>query len=82
MEALSSEQRKIISSKKITFEVSPYEMAFILEIRKHTFGRVTAVITDGIPLRIETNRSEMITDSPEFNSVVDSFLKQDAKGKN
>lgn len=72
----TSEQVKIISAKRITMEVSPYEMAFIFELRKHSFGRVTAVITDGVPLRLELNQSVMVTDTDGYDEVVKSFEKE------
>lgn len=79
--ALNSEQIKQLASQKITFEVSVYEMAFIIELRKHSFGRVTAVITDGVPQRFEVNQSSMVADSEAFEEIVKNLEKEVSNDK-
>ena len=65
-------------------EVSPFEMAFILKMRQINFGRVTAILTDGVPYRIETNRSDMVLDDNEnmeeiVSKLIEAERLQDAK---
>jgi len=65
MNVLTEQQRQKLSSKTLKMQVSAFEMAFILELRKHTFGRITAVITNGVPLRVEIGKSIMLLDNEE-----------------
>lgn len=74
-ENLSSDKIKTLASKKFPMKLSIFEIAFIREIRKHKFGRIIAVITDGIPLRIEKNVSEMITDTDSYKETINNLPK-------
>lgn len=58
--SLSNDQKRILSQMKIPMDVSPFEAEFIKKLRQYSHGRVTAVLLDGIPVRIETNISEFI----------------------
>lgn len=69
-EAITVEQRKQLSEVQYTMKVSAFEMAFILELRKHTFGRITAVITSGVPFRVEIAKSIMLMESDEQREEV------------
>ena len=70
---------KDMNKRVITMKVTPYEKALILEIRKHSFGRVTAIITDGIPQRLEMNQSKMITDLDDFERVLKELIDEKQK---
>ena len=77
-ESITNEQRKKLASKRIPMEVSPFEMAFVLKMRQINFGRVTAVLMDGVPFRIETNRSDMVlNDNRDMNTIISKLIEQE-----
>lgn len=67
---LSNDKRKGLTEKKYTMQISAFEMAFILELRKHTFGRITAVVTDGVPYRVEIGKSIMLLNDEESQQEI------------
>lgn len=73
---LTSEQRKIISGKRITLLVSPYEAAVIQELRKHTHAEVIVTILDGVPYRVKLNISVMMEQSDQFEEILSDIAKQ------
>lgn len=72
---LTNEQRRILSAKRITMEVSPFEAEFIKQMRKYAHGRVTAVILDGIPFKIETNISQMLFEETDAVDTLKKVIK-------
>lgn len=72
---LTSEQRKILSGKRIALMVSPYEAAVIQEIRKHTHAEVLVTILDGVPYRCKLNISVMMEQSEQFEEIIGEIAK-------
>ncbi len=72
---LTNEQRKIISGKRITMLVSPYEAAVIEELRKHTHAKVIVNILDSIPYRIELAISVMVEQGEDFEKNIAKLSK-------
>lgn len=69
-ETLTDEKRKKLATKIHTVSVSAFELAFILEMRKHNFGRITAVIVGGIPSRVEISQSIQLLESKESQEAL------------
>lgn len=72
---LTNEQRKILSGKRLTMIVSPYEAAVIEELRKHTHAEVIVTIMDGIPYRCKLSISVMMEQSTQFEDIVAKIIK-------
>jgi len=73
---LTTEQRKIISGKRLNMSVSPYEASVIEELRKHTHAEVIVTILDGVPYRVKLNISVMMEQSDQFEAIVSNIAKQ------
>lgn len=70
---LTGDQRKLLSNMRIKVEISPFEAEIIKELRKISYGKVSIQVTDDVPFRLTTERSEMIiagTDSFDTLSQV------------
>ncbi len=48
---LSNEQQKILHSKRIKYDISPYEIGIIKAMRKIQFGQLTIHFLQGVPVR-------------------------------
>lgn len=70
---LTNEERRRLNTKRIDIEVTPFEAEFIKQMRKYTHGRITAVLLDGIPVRIEFNITQMIFGDDD--DIVDKVKK-------
>ena len=62
---IPTEKRNKLANRIHKVSVSAFEMAFILEMRKHNFGRITAVIVGGVPNRVEISQSIQLLESRE-----------------
>lgn len=74
---LTTEQRKKMSGKRLTMEVSPYEAAVIEELRKLQHAEVIVTILDGIPYRVKLNISVMMEQSEQFEDIVAQIAKKE-----
>jgi len=73
---LTNEQRKVLSGKRLSMQVSPFEAAVIEELRKLTHGEVIVTVLDGIPYRIKLNISVMMEQSEQFEDIVAQLAKK------
>lgn len=70
-ERIPNSRKKVVSQQRVEMQVSPFEREFVLQMRKYTHGRVTAVMLDGVPIRIETHISEMILPNEVVNTGIE-----------
>lgn len=73
---LTTEQRKVLSGKRLTMQVSPYEAAVIEELRKYTHAEIIVTILDGVPYRCKLSISVMMEQSDQFETIVADIAKQ------
>ena len=74
---LTTEQRKVLSGKRIQMEVSPYEASVVEELRKHSHAEVVVTILDGVPYRCKLSISVMMEQSTDFEEILAKIAKKD-----
>lgn len=57
---LTNEQRRELAKKTIHMEVTVFEAEVLREIRECMHGRITVIMLDGTPCRIEFSHSKML----------------------
>lgn len=70
-ERIPNSRKKVVSQQREEMMVSPFEREFVLKMRQYSHGRVTAVLLDGVPIRIETSVSEMLLPNEVVNTGIE-----------
>lgn len=77
---LSNEERKILSSKRVSMDVSPFEAEMIRELRTFTHGRFIVQLLDGVPIRYMVEISKMFFEGTDGYEVLENVNKVTQKG--
>lgn len=72
---LSNEERKILSSKRIPMQVSPFEAEMIKELRTFSHGRFIVQVLDGIPIRYMVEISRMFFEGTQGFDILNKTAK-------
>lgn len=75
LQNLTTEQRKVLSGKRLNIDVSPYEAAVIEELRKYSHAEIVVTVLDGIPYRCKLSISVMMEQSDQFENIVANIAK-------
>lgn len=78
---LSQSQLQLLSNKKITVEVSPFEAIIIKVMRKMKFGNLTIHFANGIPLRYTLGASQVVDPTKNDDSILDILEQEEKDGE-
>ncbi len=73
--ALTNEQRKQISLKRVSMELSPFEVQIINDMRKVQHGRFIIQMLDGLPIRYITEQSFMVLEETDNTNVLSKITR-------